>query len=108
MHLDMRSLTGAKLSFRSTYGLLVKITRPYDEDELTQAQIAERLRIFRQKTQRMISQARTSDPVLIEIHPIMGIYSDLEKSLEQRFDLREAVERRPATTTRCEKLVPEQ
>ena len=71
--------------------LLVKIARLYYEEELTQAQIAERLRISRQKVQRLITQARAEGIVQIAINPIMGIYSDLEKSLEKRFGLREAV-----------------
>jgi DNA-binding transcriptional regulator LsrR (DeoR family) len=71
--------------------LLVKVARLYYEEELTQAQIAEQLRISRQKAQRLIRQARTEGIVQIAITPIMGIYSDLEKGLEKHFGLREAV-----------------
>ena len=71
--------------------LLVKVARLYYEEELTQAQIAERLRISRQKAQRLIRQARSEGVVQIAINPIIGIYSDLEKALEKRFRLREAV-----------------
>lgn len=71
--------------------LLVKVARLYYEDDLTQAEIAEVLRISRQKAQRLITQARTEGVVQIAINPIIGIYSDLEKGLEKRFGLREAV-----------------
>ncbi len=71
--------------------LLIKVARLYYEEELTQAEIADRLRISRQKAQRLITQARSEGVVQIAINPIMGIYSDLEKGLEKRFGLREAV-----------------
>jgi DNA-binding transcriptional regulator LsrR (DeoR family) len=71
--------------------LLVKVARLYYEEELTQAEIADRLRISRQKAQRLITQARSEGVVQIAINPIMGIYSDLEKGIEKRFGLREAV-----------------
>jgi DNA-binding transcriptional regulator LsrR (DeoR family) len=71
--------------------LLVKIARLYYEEEMTQAQIANRLRISRQKVQRVITQARSEGVVQIAISPITGIYSELEKGLEKRFGLREAV-----------------
>jgi len=74
-----------------SHRLLVKVARLYYEEDLTQARIAERLRISRQKAQRLISQARTERIVQIAINPLMGRYSDLEKSLEKRFGLREAV-----------------
>ena len=71
--------------------LLVKIARMYFEDDLTQHQIAERLRLSRQKVQRLLQQAREEGIVQIGIRPIMGIFSDLEKALEARYGLREAV-----------------
>jgi DNA-binding transcriptional regulator LsrR (DeoR family) len=71
--------------------LLVKVARLYYEEELTQSEIAARLRISRQKAQRLITQARAEGIVQIAINPIMGIYSELEKGLEKRFGLREAV-----------------
>jgi len=71
--------------------LLVKISRLYYEDDLTQHQIADRLRLSRQKVQRLLHQAKENGIVQIGIRPIMGIFSDLEKSLETRYGLREAV-----------------
>ena len=71
--------------------LLVKVARLYYEQDLTQGEIAGRLRISRQKAQRLISQGRAEGIVQIAINPIMGIHSELEEQLEVRFGLREAV-----------------
>ncbi len=71
--------------------LLAKIGRMYFEDELTQHQIALRLRLSRQKVQRLLHQARAEGIVQIGIRPIMGTFSDLEKAVETRYGLREAV-----------------
>jgi DNA-binding transcriptional regulator LsrR (DeoR family) len=71
--------------------LLVKIARLYYEQEMTQGEIAKRLRLSRQKVQRLLHQAHHQGVVRIGIRPIMGIFSDLEKRLEEQFGLREAV-----------------
>jgi DNA-binding transcriptional regulator LsrR (DeoR family) len=71
--------------------LLVKIARLYYEQDMTQAEIGKRLRLSRQKVQRLVHQARDQGVVRIGIRPIMGIFSDLEKGLEEQFGLREAV-----------------
>jgi DNA-binding transcriptional regulator LsrR (DeoR family) len=71
--------------------LLVKIARLYYEQDMTQGEIGKRLRLSRQKVQRLVHQARDQGIVRIGIRPIMGIFSDLEKGLEEQFGLREAV-----------------
>jgi DNA-binding transcriptional regulator LsrR (DeoR family) len=71
--------------------LLVKIARLYYEQDMTQGEIGKRLRLSRQKVQRLVHQAREQGVVRIGIRPIMGIFSDLERSLEDQFGLREAV-----------------
>jgi DNA-binding transcriptional regulator LsrR (DeoR family) len=71
--------------------LLVKAARLYYEHELTQAEIGQRLRLSRQKVQRLLSQAREEGVVQISIRPVMGTLADLEKAIEQKFGLREAV-----------------
>jgi DNA-binding transcriptional regulator LsrR (DeoR family) len=71
--------------------LLVKIARLYYEHDMTQGEIGKRLRLSRQKVQRLVHQARDRGVVRIGIRPIMGIFSDLEKGLEEQFGLREAV-----------------
>jgi len=71
--------------------LLVKIARLYYEQDMTQGEIAKRLRLSRQKVQRLLHQARDHGVVRIGIRPTMGIFADLEKSLEEQFGLREAV-----------------
>lgn len=71
--------------------LLVKVSRLYYEHELTQNQIGQQLRISRQKVQRLLQRARDEGIVYIRIEPITGVYSDLEKQLENRFGLIEAL-----------------
>jgi DNA-binding transcriptional regulator LsrR (DeoR family) len=71
--------------------LLVKIARLYYEQDMTQGDIGKRLRLSRQKVQRLLHQARDEGVVRIGIRPTMGIFADLEKSLEEQFGLREAV-----------------
>jgi DNA-binding transcriptional regulator LsrR (DeoR family) len=71
--------------------LLVKAARLYYEQDLTQMQISKRLGLSRQKTQRLLQQARESGIVQINIRPVMGIFAELEGRLEERFGLREAV-----------------
>jgi DNA-binding transcriptional regulator LsrR (DeoR family) len=71
--------------------LLVKVARLYYDQDLTQAEIAERLRLTRQKVQRMLRQARESGIVQIKINPVFGTCSHLERALEDQFQLAEAV-----------------
>lgn len=71
--------------------LLVKIARLYYEQDLTQAQIGDRLRLSRQKVQRLLRETQNQGVVQIYIKPIMKIFGDLEKALEDRFELTEAV-----------------
>lgn len=71
--------------------LLTKIARSYYQEELTQAQIADRLRMSRQKVQRLLREARDEGIVHIAIAPVMGVFAELESGLEQHFGLREAV-----------------
>jgi DNA-binding transcriptional regulator LsrR (DeoR family) len=58
--------------------LLVKVARLYYEQEMTQGEIARRLRLSRQKVQRLLHQAHHQGVVRIGIRPIMGIFSDLD------------------------------
>jgi DNA-binding transcriptional regulator LsrR (DeoR family) len=71
--------------------LLGKVARLYYEHDMSQAEISERLRLSRQRVQRLLSHARQEGIVNISIHPIMGTFSELERSLESRFDLPEAL-----------------
>jgi DNA-binding transcriptional regulator LsrR (DeoR family) len=71
--------------------LLVKVSRFYFEQELTQSEISKRLRLSRQKVQRLIKQAKEQGIVQITIRPVIGAFPDLERMLETRFGLQEAV-----------------
>jgi len=71
--------------------LLVKVSRFYYEHELTQSQISERLRLSRQKVQRLLKEAHQAGIVQITIRPVIGAFPELERNLEDRFGLQEAV-----------------
>jgi DNA-binding transcriptional regulator LsrR (DeoR family) len=71
--------------------LLVKIAHLYYEQELTQSEISSRLRLSRQKVQRLLREARDQGVVRINIRPVIGAHTELEKSLEQRIGLHEAI-----------------
>jgi DNA-binding transcriptional regulator LsrR (DeoR family) len=71
--------------------LLIKLARFYYEQGLTHAQIAERLRLSRQKVQRLVVQAREKGIVRILIRPLTGTFGELEKGLEDLYQLREVL-----------------
>lgn len=71
--------------------LLIKAARLYYEEDMTQAEISERLLISRQRVQRILDEARAEGIVSITVHPMMEIFSDLERQLEERFGLSEAL-----------------
>ncbi len=71
--------------------LLVKTARLYYEQSLTQVEIAERLRLSRPKVQRLLEQARSEGIAQISIRPIMGVFAEEERALEEQYGLREAV-----------------
>jgi DNA-binding transcriptional regulator LsrR (DeoR family) len=71
--------------------LLVKMARMYYRQEMTQAQIASRVALSRQKVQRLLRKCRETGVVDILIRPTMGAFSDLERELEDRYELKDAV-----------------
>ena len=71
--------------------LLVKAARLYYEQEFTQAKISKQLRLSRQKVQRLLQAAREEGIVQISIRPVMGIFDEQERQLEQVYGLREAI-----------------
>jgi DNA-binding transcriptional regulator LsrR (DeoR family) len=71
--------------------LLVKAARLYYENGLNQSEIGERLGLSRQKVQRILKEALDQAVVQITIQPIIGVFSDLERGLEERFGLAEAI-----------------
>ena len=71
--------------------VMVKAARLYYDDGLTQAEIAERLRLSRQRVQRLLHQAHADGIVQISVNPLVGVFSDLERALEAEFGLAEAI-----------------
>jgi DNA-binding transcriptional regulator LsrR (DeoR family) len=71
--------------------LLIKVANLYYRYDLTQQEIAARLRLSRQKVQRLLRQAREEGIVQINIRPLTGTYAGMEEALEKGFGLKEAV-----------------
>ena len=71
--------------------LLYKIARAYYEDGLTQEQIGNLLGLSRIKVSRLLRQARDERIVQITIVPPQDSNADLERTLEARYGLAEAV-----------------
>ena len=71
--------------------LMVKVAKQYFERGMTQQEIATSLRISRSTVSRLLSRARDEGIVQIAIDVPPGIYPELEKSLEQYYDLVEVI-----------------
>ncbi len=73
------------------YRLLLKVSKLYYEQGLTQQQISERLILSRPKVSRLLQQAEDVGIVKINIIPQPGFYTELEDALEEKFGLLEAI-----------------
>jgi DNA-binding transcriptional regulator LsrR (DeoR family) len=71
--------------------LLFKIAQAYYEDGLTQEQIGKRLGLSRIKVSRLLGQARDEKIVQITVIPPQDTNVELERALEARYGLDEAV-----------------
>lgn len=71
--------------------LLAKVSKLYYEQDLTQQEISERLRLSRPKVSRLLQQARKEGIVQITVISPLGSYAELEQRLEQKYGLQEAV-----------------
>ncbi len=70
---------------------LYKVARAYYEDELSQREIGQRLGLSRIKISRLLQQARDEKIIQITITPPADSNADLERALEKRYGLLEAV-----------------
>jgi DNA-binding transcriptional regulator LsrR (DeoR family) len=71
--------------------LLVKVSKLYYEEGMTQAAIANRLRISRPKVSRLLSEARDKGIVQITVNSQEGGFEDLERELEAATGLTDSV-----------------
>ena len=76
---------------QSASKLLYKVSKAYYEDGLTQQEIGARLGLSRIKVSRLLSQAKEEGIVQITIVPLSDSNADVERALENQFDLLEAV-----------------
>lgn len=80
------------------YNLLYKVARAYYEDELTQEQIGQRFGLSRIKISRLLRQARQEKIVQITLTAPGDSPVELERALERRFGLDEALIACPASS----------
>ena len=73
------------------YRLLIKVSKLYYEQNLTQQDISEKLILSRVKVSRLLNQAKEVGIVKISIIPQLGVHIDLEEALEKKFKLKEAI-----------------
>lgn len=71
--------------------LMIKVARLYYENGLTQESIAQTLRMSRPRVSRLIQEALEQGIVKISIAQEPGSYIELERQLEKRFGLLEAL-----------------
>ena len=71
--------------------LMIKIAKQYFEDGLTQQEIATSLRVSRSTVSRLLSRAREVGVVQTTIEIPPGIYPEMERSLENKWDLLEVI-----------------
>jgi DNA-binding transcriptional regulator LsrR (DeoR family) len=78
------------------YKLLYKVSTAYYEDKLTYEQIGRRFGFSRMTVSRLLEEARAEKVVQIVINPPKTLNADLERRLEARYGLDEAVVVTPA------------
>ncbi len=67
--------------------IALKAAQLYYENDLTQDEIAQKLRLSRPKVSRMLQEARDAGLVKITVAALPGSRTDLERHLEQRYNL---------------------
>lgn len=70
---------------------MYKVARAYYEDDQTQQQIGERFGLSRVKVSRMLRLARSEKIVQITINPQGASGTELEREIERRFGIKEAI-----------------
>jgi deoxyribonucleoside regulator len=75
----------------SEHRLLVRVALLYYEENLTQEEVAQRLSLSRTKVVRLLQEARRAGIVQIRVHAPQTSHRELERRLEARFGLLQAV-----------------
>lgn len=81
----------AKLNQSDDFRLLVKVSKLYYDDNLTQDEIVEKLMLSRSKVSRLLQRARDEGIVRITVITPKGFFSDLETRVENYYHIREVV-----------------
>jgi DNA-binding transcriptional regulator LsrR (DeoR family) len=67
------------------------VSKLYYEQLLTQQEISDKLGLSRPKISRLLKQARNEGIIKINVLPIVGVHTDLEDAVEQKYQLKEVV-----------------
>ena len=70
---------------------VVRICKLYYEDQVSQKEISEKLQISRPQISRVLSYARDSGIVTIQLHNPYALENQFEKSLQEKFFLNDAI-----------------
>jgi DNA-binding transcriptional regulator LsrR (DeoR family) len=71
--------------------LMTKIARLYYESELTQMEIAQRLRLSQATVSRLFKRAKEEGIIRISVHVPSGVNANLELALVQKYGLKDAI-----------------
>lgn len=71
--------------------LMIKVAEMYYLDDIPQREIAQKLNLSRPKVSRLLKAARECNLVSIKINYPQPVRSDIEKTFESIFGLKEAV-----------------
>lgn len=71
--------------------LMTKIARMYHERGMRQSEIADELDVSQPRVSRLLKRAEEAGIVRTTVTLPAGVHTDLEKALEQRYDLKEAI-----------------
>ncbi len=71
--------------------IALKVAQLYYENELTQDEISRKLRLSRPKVSRLLQEARDAGFVKITVAPFPGSHTHLERQLEERYGLMDAL-----------------
>ncbi|MBN2548664.1 MAG: sugar-binding transcriptional regulator [Anaerolineales bacterium] len=71
--------------------VVLKVAQLYYENQMTQDDIAQKLRLSRPKVSRLLQEARDTGLVKISVAALPGSHTDLEREIEQRYNLLDVV-----------------
>lgn len=96
--MTMEPATPASRLSADRMSLLTKIARMYHEQGIRQPEIADRLHISQSRVSRFLKEAVSLGVVRTIVVPPLGVYSDLEEAVRDRYGLTDVVVASSSTT----------